>query len=160
MRELPRTAQVTVGLFGIIGAYGLIRAILAIGEVDYGYLGLLVFLAVVTGRTKVRLIGGSSLSLITSVALVAMMMLGTSAAILVGVCGVTVQCFFPWRKFIPHHLIFNVVMIVVTVSVASAGYYAVVRDLHTTAMDRLLGSLIASIIYYLGSSVCVSLNLA
>src|SRR5437016_14328393 len=88
MRTLPRTAQVTVGLFGIMGAYGLIRAILVIGPVDYGYLGLLVFLAVVTGRTKVRLIGGSSLSLMTSVVLVAMMMLGTSAGILVGVCGV------------------------------------------------------------------------
>src|SRR2546423_15659657 len=105
MRTLPRTAQVAVGLFGIIGAYGLSRAILAIGRVDYGYLGLLVFLAFVTGRTKVRLIGGSSLSLITSVALVAMMMLGTSAGILVGICGVVVQCTFPWRKFIPHHLI-------------------------------------------------------
>src|SRR5437016_2367252 len=157
MRTLPRTAQVTVGLFGIMGAYGLIRAILVIGRVDYGYLGLLVFLAVVTARTKVRLIGGSSLSLMTSVVLVAMMMLGTSAGILVGVCGVIAQGIFPWRKFIPHHLIFNVGMIVVTISGASAGYYAVVRQLHTSAMDRLLGSLIASVIYYFGCSVCVSM---
>ena len=66
MRTLPRAAQVTVGLFGIIGAYGLIPAIPVIGRVDYGYLGLLVFLAVVTARTKVRLIGGSSLSLMVS----------------------------------------------------------------------------------------------
>src|SRR5438105_20265 len=157
MRTLPPAAQVTVGLFGIIVAYGLIRAILAIGRVDYGYLGLLVFLAVFTGRTKVRLIGGSSLSLMTTVVLVAIMMLGTSAGILVGVCGVIGQCIFPWRKFIAHHLIFNVGMIVLTISVASAGYYAVVRDLHATAMDRLLGSLIASIIYYLGCSICVSM---
>jgi diguanylate cyclase (GGDEF)-like protein/putative nucleotidyltransferase with HDIG domain len=159
LRTLPGAAQVAVGLFGIIGAYGLIRAILMIGRVDYGYLGLLVFLAVVTGRTKVRLIGGSSLSLITSVALVAVMMLGTSAGILVGVCGVVVQSSFPWRKFIPHHLIFNLGVIVLTVSIASAGYYAVVRGAHATAMDRLLGSLIASIIYYFGCSVCVSMIL-
>ena len=157
MRTLPRAAQVTVGLFGIIGAYGLIPAIPVIGRVDYGYLGLLVFLAVVTARTKVRLIGGSSLSLMTSVVLVAMMMLGTSAGILVGVCGVIAQGIFPWRKFIPHHLIFNVGMIVLTISGASAGYYAVVRQLHTSAMDRLLGSLIASVIYYFGCSVCVSM---
>ncbi|HYR44977.1 MAG TPA: HD domain-containing phosphohydrolase [Terriglobia bacterium] len=157
MRTLPRIARATVGLFGIIGAYGLIRAILMIGPVDYGYFGLLVFLAVVTGRTKVRLIGGSSLSLMTTVVLVAMFMLGTSAAILVGVCGVIAQAVFPWRKFMSHHLIFNLGMIVLTISVASAGYYAVVHNLHPTAMDRLLGSLIASIIYYLGCSVCVSM---
>jgi diguanylate cyclase (GGDEF)-like protein/putative nucleotidyltransferase with HDIG domain len=145
-----------VGLFGIIGAYGVIRAILTIGQADYGYLGLLVFLAIVTGRTKVRLVAGSSLSLITSVVLVAMMMLGTSAGILVGVCGVVVQCAFPWRKFLLHHLVFNVGMIVLTVSMSSTGYYAVVRGSHAAAIDRLVGSLIASILYYLGSSVWVS----
>src|SRR5207237_5400088 len=117
---------------------GLTRAILSIGPVDYGYLWLLLFLAVVTGRTKVRLIGGSSLSLMTSVVLVAMMMLGTSAGILVGICGVIAQCIFPWRKFILHHLIFNVEMIVFTISGAVAGSYYAVPYLHAPALARLL----------------------
>ena len=157
LRTLPKAAQVTVGLFGIIGVCGVIRATMMVGPVDYAYFGLLLFLAVVTGHTKVRLIGGPSLSLITAVVLVAMMMLGTSAAILIGVCGVMVQCAFPPKKFILHHLIFNLGMIVVTVSMASAGYYVVVRGAHPTGIDRLVGSLLASILYYFGSSVFVSM---
>jgi diguanylate cyclase (GGDEF)-like protein/putative nucleotidyltransferase with HDIG domain len=156
---LPRSAQITVGVFGIIGLYGIVRAALAIGSVDYAYFGLLVFLAIVTGHTKIRLIGGPSLSLITTVALVAVMMLGTPAGVLVGLCGVIVQCVFPPRKFILHHLIFNIGMIVLTVSMASAGYYAIVRDSHA-AIDGLVGSLIASILYYFGSSICVSVIVA
>jgi len=156
LRTLPRAAQVTVGLFGIMGVCGVIRAIMVIGPVDYAFFGLLLFLAVVTGHTKVRLIGGPSLSLITAVVLVTMMMLGTSASILIGVCGVVVQCAFPPKKFIPHHLIFNLGMIVLTVSMASAGYHAVVRGPHPTGIDRLVGSLLASILYYFGSSVFVS----
>jgi diguanylate cyclase (GGDEF)-like protein/putative nucleotidyltransferase with HDIG domain len=155
LKALPGAAQVAVGLFGSVGVYGLIRATLEIGRVDYGYFGLLVFLAVVTARTKVRLIGASTLSLITSVVLVAMMMLGTSAAVLVGVCGVVAQC----RKFIPHQVIFNLGLIVLTVSMASAGYYSVVRDSHAAGIDRLVGALIASILYYLGSTICVSMIL-
>src|SRR5438093_12201853 len=47
-------------------------------------------------------------------------------------------------------------MLVLTISMASAGYYAVVRN-SQAGIDRLIGSLIASILYYLGSSICVSL---
>src|SRR6185295_1620235 len=97
-----------------------------LSPIDYAYFGLFVFLAVVTGHTKVRLVGGSSLSLITPVALVALMMLGLAPAIIVGSCGVFVQCAFPRRKYVAHQLVFNVGMIVVTVSMAAAGYYAMV----------------------------------
>jgi diguanylate cyclase (GGDEF)-like protein/putative nucleotidyltransferase with HDIG domain len=156
VKTLPRPAQVTVGVFGIIGLWGVIRATLMIGQVDHAYFGVLLFLAVVTGRTKVRLVGGSSLSLITAVVLVAMMTLGTSAAILVGVFGVIIQSAIPWRKFMPHHLIFNLGMIVLTICMASAGYFAIVRP-QAGGVDRLVGVLIASILYYVGSSVCVSI---
>ena len=156
MKTLPVAAQALVVLFGIVGSCGVIRAFVMMGRVDYAYLGLLLFLAVITGRTKVRLVGGSSLSLITTVALVAVMMLGLSAAVLVGVCGVIIQSAIPWRKFIPHHLVFNMGMIVVTISLANWGYYAVVHNSHAIWIDQLIGSLIASILYYLGSSVGVS----
>jgi diguanylate cyclase (GGDEF)-like protein/putative nucleotidyltransferase with HDIG domain len=144
-------------MFGVIGAAGLARAILGMGQVDLAYFGLLVFLAVVTGHTKVKLTGGSSLSLITAVALVAMMMLGPHAAVIVAACGVAVQCAFPPKKFNAHHLAFNVGMIVLTVAVASGGYYAVVRGSHTAAVDQFVGALVASLLYYIGSSVFVSM---
>ncbi len=157
MKNLPSAAQAVVALFGIVGLCGVVRAVVMIGPVDYAYLGLLLFLAVITGRTKVRLVGGSSLSLITTVALVALMMFGLPAAVLVGICGVVVQCAIPWRKFILHHLVFNTGMIVVTISMASWGYYAVVENSHALWIDRLIGALVASILYYLGSSVGVSI---
>src|SRR5690349_15153693 len=128
-------------LFGFIGVYGAVRALALIGRVDYTSIGLLLFLAVITGRTKVRLVGGSSLSLITTVALISVMMHGPWAGVLVGVCGVAVQCMIPWRNFIPHHPMFNIGMIVVTIGLASSGYYAVVRDYHTAGVDRLFGSM-------------------
>src|SRR5262245_10955285 len=109
----------------------------------------MMFLAVVTAHTKVRLIGGSSLSLLTTVVLLTLMMLGTKAALLVGVCGVMVQCMIPSRKFIPHHLVFNVGMISLIVLMSGAGYELV--------KDAFIGSLIASLFYYIGNSVCVSL---
>src|SRR5437016_9964251 len=126
LKTLPPGAQIMVIVFGILGVYGVVMAASLLGPIDYGYFGLLLFLAVITGHTKVRLVGGSSLSLITTVVLVAVMMLGLSAAVLVGVCGVIVQSAIPWRKFIPHHLVFNTGMIVLTISVANWGYYAIV----------------------------------
>src|SRR5262249_19133026 len=95
------------------------------------------------------LIGGSSLSLLTTVVLLTIMMLGTKAALLVGVCGVTVQCIFPPRKFIPHHLVFNVGMISLIVLMSGAGYGLV--------KDAFVGSMNASLLYYIGNSICVSL---
>ena len=51
---------------------GIRPAMLEVGErlASYGYLVLLCFLATITGHAKVRLIGGSSLSLMTTVVLV------------------------------------------------------------------------------------------
>jgi diguanylate cyclase (GGDEF)-like protein/putative nucleotidyltransferase with HDIG domain len=154
---LPATARLAVVVFGIVGLAGMVRAISEMGGVDLSYFGVLIFLAVVTGHTKVRLTGGSSLSLITAVALVAMMMLGSQPAVLVGICGVVVQCAFPPRKFNAHHLFFNLGMIVLTVSMASAGYGSIVRGSHPTAVDQFVGALVASLLYYIGSSVFVSM---
>lgn len=157
LKTLPRSAQVMVTLFGIAGFCGIARAVMLIGPVDYAYFSLLLLLAAITGHTKVRLVGGSSLSLITTVVLVAMMTLGPSAGILVGVCGVVVQCAIPRKKFNLHHLVFNAGMIVLTVLLASWGYHAVVGASQAPGIDRLVGSLIASILYYFGSSVGVSM---
>lgn len=155
--SLPAQARLAVLLFGLAGAGGLMQALFHFGSVDWPYFGLLVFLAIVGGHAKVRLVGGSSLSLITTVVLVALMMLGTQPAILVGMCGVCAQCALPPKKFIPHHLVFNLGMIVLTISMASAGYNSVVRAAHNGPVDQFIGALIASLLYYLGSSVFVSM---
>ena len=154
---LPRAAQVAVCVFGMIGISGLIGAILTLEPLDYSYFWLLLFLAVVTGQAKVRLIAGSSLSLIATVVLIAVMMLGTPAGTLVGICGVFVRSISPSRKFVFHQLIFNLGMIVLTTWLSSAAYYTVARNIHAMGIDRLTGALVASIVYYLGCSVCVSM---
>src|SRR5881296_2239954 len=141
----------------MIGISGLIGAILTLELMDYSYFWLFLFLAIVTGQAKVRLIAGSSLSLTTTVVLIAVMMLGTPAGTLVGICGVFVQSIFPSRKFVFRQFIFNLGMIVLTTWLSSAAYYKVARDAHAMGIDRLTGALVASIVYYLSCSVCVSM---
>ena len=148
-KGVPPAAKIAVVLFGIGGAFAVVCTIWSLGTVDHGYFALMLFLAIVTAHTKVRLIGGSSLSLLTTVVLLTLMMLGTKPALLVGVCGVMVQCMIPPRKFIPHHLVFNTGMISLIVAMSGAGYQSV--------KDAFVGSMIASLLYYIGNSVCVSL---
>jgi diguanylate cyclase (GGDEF)-like protein/putative nucleotidyltransferase with HDIG domain len=156
LKTLPKAARIAVLLFGLVGILGVLRALFDTAAMSSSYFVLMAFLAVVTAHTKVRLMG-SSLSLLTTVALVAVMMLGTKPAVLVGVIGVVTQCALPPRRFIFHHLAFNLGMIVATIYAVGAGYYAVVRTTPSPAGDLLIGALIASLIYYLGNSLCVSL---
>jgi diguanylate cyclase (GGDEF)-like protein/putative nucleotidyltransferase with HDIG domain len=156
LKTLPKAAQIAVLLFGLVGICGVVRSLIDTAAISSSYFVLMAFLAVVMAHTKLRLVG-SSLSLLTTVALVAVMMLGTKAAVLVGVIGVVTQCALPPRRFIFHHLAFNLGMIVATISAVGAGYYAVVRSTPAPAGDLLIGALISSMIYYLGNSLCVSL---
>src|SRR2546428_13986899 len=96
----------------MIGISGLIGAILTLELLDYSYFWLLLFLAVVTGGGKVRLIAGSSPSLITTVVLIAVMMPGTPAGNPAGSCGVLVRCMFPPRKLAFPQMSFHLRMIV------------------------------------------------
>lgn len=135
----------------------MIRAALHVGMSDYQYFGLLLFLAIVTAHTKVRLFGGSSVSLLTAVVLVSLITIDINRAILVGMCGVTVQCAFPRRRMIPHHLVFNIGMITMTAFMAGTAYRWVVTGPQTTLMDQFAGAMVASLVYYFGNSLCVSL---
>jgi len=155
-KGLPRSAQIAVILFGIVGFCALTRSALYLGPIEYYWFGLMVFVAVVTAHTKVQLIGGSSLSLLTAVALSSVMVLGTKPAVLVAICGVFVQFTFPRKKFVPHFLVFNLGMIGLTVTMAGTAYHWIVQDSQSVS-DRLVGSMIASLLYYFGNSLCVSL---
>ncbi len=155
-KGLPRSAQIAVILFGIVGFCSLMRSALDLGPIEYYWFGLMVFVAVVTAHTKVKLIGGSSLSLLTTVALSSVMVLGTKPAVIVAICGVFVQFTFPRKRLVLHFLIFNLGMIGLTVTMAGTAYHWIVQD-STSVSDRLVGSMIASLLYYFGNSLCVSL---
>ena len=159
-KSLPPAARLAVAVFGMVGLLLLIVSTRWAGQLDAAHFGLMLFLAVVTAHAKVRLIGGSSLSLLTTVVLMSVMMLGAEAAVLVSVCGVYVQTAFPRRRCIPHHIVFNIGMIALTVLVAGKAYHWMVRGFHPFTFDELVGSLVASLIYYLGNSLCVSLIVA
>ena len=119
---LPLAARLAVVLAEIVGLCVLIGSTRVSGTLDAGRFGLMLFLAIITAHTKVRLIGGSSLSLLTPVVLTSLIILGTDAAVLVGVCGVYVQTAFPRKRCNPHHIVFNIGMITVTVLLAGRGY--------------------------------------
>lgn len=159
-KSLPRSARLAVILSGMAGLFLLVVSTRDVGQVDAVHFGLMVFLAVVTAHTKVRLTGGSSLSLLTTVVLISAMMLGPEAAVLVSVCGVYVQTAFPRRRCIPHHIVFNIGMIALTVLIAGEVYHWMVRGFHPFPSDPFVASLVASFIYYLGNSICVSLIVA
>ncbi|MBI4474640.1 MAG: HD domain-containing protein, partial [Acidobacteria bacterium] len=147
--KLPLTARLVIILFGGVGCYELIRSLVIVDVPNYASFGLVLFLAIVTAHTKVRLIGGSTLSLLTAVVLTALMMLGMEAAVLVGVCGVLVQCLFPRRRISPYNVAFNIGMITITIKIAGFGFQS--------TPDIFVGGLIASFIYYLGNSLYVSM---
>src|SRR5262245_6573117 len=104
---MPVAARVVVGVFGAVGIIELLVVLggrpSMIGELFF----LMLALAVVTSRAKVRLPGGSTLSLLTSVVLSTLMLLGTEATVLVGMMGVVVQSSFPWRRRVPYRILFN-----------------------------------------------------
>src|SRR6266850_8559916 len=127
-KDLPPAARIAVILFGIGGLWALMRSTLVLGPIEFYWFGLMVFVAIVTAHTKVQLIGGSSLSLLTAVALSSVMVLGTKPAVLVAICGVFVQFTFPRKKFVPHFLIFNLGMIGLTVTMAGTAYHWIVQD--------------------------------
>src|SRR5438552_17953691 len=82
-QSLPPAARLAVAVFGMVGLLLLIVSTRGAGRLDAAHFGLMLFLAVVTAHAKVRLIGGSSLSLLTTVGLMFVMVLGSEAGVIV-----------------------------------------------------------------------------
>ena len=122
----------------------------------WGFLAIL-GVATVTANTKVRLLGGSSLSLLTSIVLMAVISLGMEAAVMIGVIGVILQTAVPARTVVSYNLAFNVGMIAVTVWGAGLAYELVNFGGVSGALVALM---VASFVYYLGNSVFVSMIVA
>jgi hypothetical protein len=150
-----------VVLFGAAGLAAVAYAVAVQPGFNPGRILLLMAIAAVTARLKVNLFKGSTLSFLTSVVLLAVIQEGPAAAVLVGLCGVTVQTIFPSRKVVFHQLAFNAGMIALTVSASWLTYHALVG---TQAMNmfssEMVATVLASFTYFLGNSLSVSLIVA
>jgi signal transduction histidine kinase len=158
--ELPVSARLVVVLFGAIGAFAPIFSLRSFPSSAGGTLLFTLALAVITARAKVRLPGGSTLSVLTSVVLGALMLLGTQGAVLVSVVGVIVQSSFPWKKRVGYRTVFNIGMVSLTVFLARMAYLLIVPADNTEIGLQFAGILMASFIYYICNSTSVSLILS
>src|SRR5690242_3126309 len=160
-RKLPGLAQLAIQAVGLFGAAVIVNSLFRMQDVRPELFLILFFLGIVSARSKVALLGSSTISLLTSVVLLALIMMGTSAAVLVGVCGVVVQVASRSRRFVLHQAVFNVGMIAVTVQASGLAYRWLENPMTGSEMlDLLIPILAASIIYYLGNSIFVSLIVA
>ena len=158
---MPLTARFAIALFAILGMTSALYAVTTHMGFAPGRLFLLMAAATVCAKAKVKLYKTSTISLLTSVVLLAVVMEGLMAALIVAVFGVAVQMVVPSKKLVLHQLVFNLGMIAMTVtatwfthqSLASA---STANPLTTEA----LATLMASFVYYLGNSISVSLIIA
>ena len=160
-KGLPVAARHTVVVFGIAGLAALLYALAFQRDFAPGRILLLLALAMGAARIKVNLFKGSTLSFLTSVVLLAVIKEGPAVAVLVGLCGVTVQTLFPSRKLVPHQLAFNAAMITLTVTASWWTYHLLpVGQRMDTIPAELTATILASFIYFLGNSISVSLIVA
>jgi hypothetical protein len=160
-KGLPVAARHTVVLFGLAGLASLLYALAFQRDFAPGRVVLLLALASAAARIKVNLFKGSTLSFLTSVVLLAVIKEGPAVAVLVGLCGVTVQTVLPSRKLVPHQLAFNAGMIALTVTASWWTYHLLpVGQSVDSIPAELAATILASFIYFLGNSISVSLIVA
>lgn len=159
--SLPFAARWTIILFGAAGLAALLYVVASQPGIDLGRTLLLLTLAAGSARIKFNLFKGSTLSFLTSVVLLAVIHEGPAVAVLVGLCGVTVQTIFPSKKVVLHQLAFNAGMIAITVTASWLTYHLVAgRPTLNAISSNLVATVLASFAYFVGNSVSVSLIVA
>src|SRR5579862_5358378 len=159
--SLPFAARWTIILFGAAGLAALLYVVTSQPGIDLGRTLLLLALAAGSARIKVNLFKGSTLSFLTSVVLLAVIHEGPAVAVLVGLCGVTVQTIFPSKKVVVHQLAFNAGMIALTVTATWLTYHIVAGQPTLNAISsNIVATVLASFAYFVGNSVSVSLIVA
>lgn len=161
-KNLPPAARWTVVLFVAAGLAAAAYAMIVQPNINSGRIFLLMALAGATARFKVNLFKGSTLSFLTSVVLLTVIQEGPAVAVLVGLCGVTVQTIFPSRKIVLHQLAFNAGMIALTISGSWITYHALAgtHSAETMLSSEMMATVLASFTYFLGNSISVSLIVA
>jgi len=159
--SLPLAARCTIVLFGIAGLAAMLYTMAFQPSLASSRIFLLMAVAAGTARIKVNLFKGTTLSFLTSVVLLAVIQEGPAVAVLVGLCGVTIQTVFPSKKIVLHQLAFNAGMIVLTVTASWLSYHALASTHVLDSMSsKMMATVIASFTYFLGNSISVSLIVA
>src|SRR5215467_11637553 len=159
--SLPLAARWAIVLFSAAGFGALLYTTVLEPVLTSGRILLLIVIGAATARVKVDLFKGSTLSLLTSVVLSAIVREGPVVAVLVGISGVTVQTLFPSKKIVLHQLAFNVAMITLTVTASWFAYHALDHiGAVSTLSSEITATLLSSFTYFLGNSISVSLIVA
>ena len=153
-RDLPIGARIAIALSVTVGVGLFSISLIRFDWTQYWAFLLILAVAGVTANTTVRLLGGSSLSLLTSVVLMSLISLGSDGAVMIAICGVIFQTAVPARTVFSYTLAFNVGMIGATVWLAGFAYQ-LLSD--SGSAGSLVGLLVASLVYYFGNSVFVSM---
>jgi len=153
-QSLPVKVKTAILLFSAAALIVVTLSVMFQQEWSLGRLALFIALAVATARKKVQLSETSTISLLTSVVLLAVMLDGPGAASLVGICGVIVQTIRPNKRIILHQAAFNVSMITLTVGATALVYHFIARGQGFSA--DLLAMIAASVTYFFGNSVFVA----
>lgn len=157
-KALPLAAKVTVILFGIMGLAAILYACFRQTAFTPSHVLILLTIGVACARAKVNLYRGSTISFLTCVVLLAVIREGPAVAVLIGVCGVTVQTFLPKKKLVLHQLAFNAGMIALTVLATWSTYhFLTTRTGLETLPVEVTATILASFMYFLGNSISVSL---
>ena len=157
-RVLPSKAQVVIALFAAGGALTTAWSVMSQPLSSPVRFLLLLALAVGTAHQKFRIYRDSSISFLTSVILLAILVAGATEALLIAVCGVSVQTYFPGRKLVLYRQFFNTGMIALTVKASCMAYsYCMAQG---GLPNQLVAVVAASSVYYLGNSFFVSLVIA
>ena len=157
---MPIAARITIVLFGILGLAAMLYAAVFHNAYDPIRLTALLALAAGGSRVNVNLFKGTTLSLLTSVVLLAVIQDGLGVAMLVAVFGVTVQAVNPSRKLVFHQLAFNAGMIAMTVSATWWTYKGLASASDAPLSAGLTATVLASFVYFLGNSISISLIIA
>ena len=158
---MPLRARFAIALFAIMGLASAVYAATVHMGFAPGRLFLLMAAASVCAKAKVRLYKTSTISLLTSVVLLAVVTEGLTAALIVAVFGVAVQMVVPSKKLVLHQLVFNLGMIAMTVTATWFAHQSLASARMANPLStEAIATLMASFVYFLGNSISVSLIIA
>jgi len=158
---MPAAARFAIALFAILGLAAVVYAVIFHMGFAPGRLFLLMAAASVCARAKVKLYKTSTISLLTSVVLLAIIREGLASAMIVAVFGVMVQTVVPSKRLVMHQLAFNFGMIVVTVSATWFAHQSLTAArIAGPVSTESMATLLASFVYFLGNSISVSMIIA
>jgi hypothetical protein len=143
-------------MFGMAGFTAILAALSWQPVLSPGRFVLMLTIAGVCARAKIKLYGSSTISFLTCIVLLAVIQEGPAVAVLLGVCGVTMQMVLPKRGIVLHQLAFNAGMIALTVT-ATWWIHQLFSGPMQTVWEEMTATVVASFTYFLGNSISVSL---